>query len=61
MGQKRRMSFVWLDSFKEDMQDFIVVQQVKDLKLSQLKSLLWHRFDPWPKNFHMPMVQPISK
>ena len=21
-------------------------------------SLLWHRFDPWPRNFHMLQVQP---
>ena len=29
---------------------------VKDLALSlqrQLGFLLWHRFDPWPENFHM--------
>ena len=26
---------------------------VKDLALS----LLWHRFDPWPRNFHMPQAQ----
>ena len=38
----------------------LVVQQVKDLALSvqELGSLLWHRFDPWPRNFHMPWVQP---
>ena len=30
-------------------------QWVKDLVLSLqwLRSLLWHRFDPWPGNFHM--------
>ena len=29
--------------------------QLKDLVLSlyRLRSLLWHRFDPWPGNFHM--------
>ena len=33
-----------------------VGQQAKDpaLSLQQLKLLLWHRFDSWPKNFHMP-------
>ena len=31
---------------------------VKDPALSpqQLRLLLWHRFDPWPGNFHMPWV-----
>ena len=32
-----------------------MVQQVKDLVLSQqwLGSLLWCRFEPWHRNFHM--------
>ena len=36
----------------------LVVQQVKDLTLSQqrLRSLLWHRFIPQPGNFHMSWV-----
>ena len=34
-----------------------VVQQVKALLLS----LLWRRFDPWPRNFHMPQVWPKTK
>ena len=40
-----------------------MVQQVKDLALSlqQLRSLLWSRFDPWPRNFHMPWVQTKKK
>ena len=35
-------------------------QQVKDLVLSlqQLRSLLWHGFNPWPGNFHMPQAWP---
>ena len=32
----------------------LAVQQVKDPALS----LLRHRFDPWPRNFHMPWTQP---
>ena len=38
----------------------LVVQQVKDpvLPLLWLRSLLWHRFDPWPGNFCMPQAQP---
>ena len=24
-------------------------------------SLLWHRFSPWPANFHMPHMQPKKK
>ena len=37
-----------------------MAQWVKDpaLSLQQLRQLLWHRFDPWPRNFHMPQVQP---
>ena len=36
--------------------EFPVVQGVKDLMLSLLRPwlLLWLRFDPWPRNFHMP-------
>ena len=41
----------------------LVAQQVKDLMLSLqwLGLLLWHGFDPWPGNFHMPWVQPAKK
>ena len=37
-----------------------MVQQVKDLVLSlqQLGSLLWHKLDSWPRNFHMPWAWP---
>ena len=37
-----------------------MAQRVKDpvLSLQQLGSLLWHRFDSWPRNFHMPWAQP---
>ena len=37
-----------------------MVQQVKDLALSLqwLGSLPLLGFDPWPRNFHMPPVQP---
>ena len=37
-----------------------MVQWVKDLALSLLwlGSLLWCQFKPWPRNFHMPQVQP---
>ena len=36
-----------------------MAQQVKDpaLSLQWLRSLLWHRFNPWPRNFHMPQVR----
>ena len=39
------------------------MQHVKDLVLSLqwLWSLLWHRFDPWPRNFHMPGVRTKKK
>ena len=38
----------------------LVAQWVKDLVLSlqQLGLLLWHRFDPWPRNFCMLWAQP---
>ena len=34
-----------------------MAQQVRDLELS----LLWHRFAPWPKNFHMLQARPKRK
>ena len=36
-----------------------MAQWVKNLALSLLwlGSLLWHRFNPWPRHFHMPWVQ----
>ena len=35
----------------------------KDLALSLLwlGSLLWHSFDPWPRNFHMLQAEPKKK
>ena len=41
----------------------LVVQLGKDLMLSLqwLGSLLWCRFNPWPKNFHMPQAWPKKK
>ena len=40
-----------------------MAQQVKDLALSLqwLESLVWHGFDPWPRNFHMPRAQTKKK
>ena len=40
-----------------------MVQQVKDpaLSLQCLKSLLWHEFGPWPRNFHRPQLQPKKR
>ena len=37
-----------------------MAQRVEDvaLLLLQLRLLLWFRFDPWSKNFHMLKVQP---
>ena len=37
-----------------------MAQWVKDLALSLLwlGSLLWHKFDPWPWNLHMPWTWP---
>ena len=38
-------------------------QWVKDLALPQLwrRSQMWLRFNPWPRNFHMPRVQLIKE
>ena len=40
-----------------------MVQWVKDsaLSLQRPRSLLWHRFQPWPRNFYMPQVEPKKK
>ena len=40
-----------------------VVQWVKDLVLLQLwlRLQLQLGFDPWPRNFHMPLVQPRKR
>ena len=37
-----------------------MTQWIKDpaLSLLWLRSLLWHRLDPWPGNFHMLQAQP---
>ena len=44
---------------KPGMRSFLVAQRIKGLTLSllQLRSLLWHGFDPRPGNFHRPWVQ----
>ena len=41
------------------MRSSLVAQEVKEpaLLLPQLRSPLWHRFDPWPRNFHMLQAQ----
>ena len=48
---------------KKAMLEFPCVQQVKDLALSLQWAglLLWHRFDPWPRDLHMLWVQPKEK
>ena len=40
-----------------------MVHQVKDLALPLLwlESLLWHGFNPWSRNFHMPQAWPPPK
>ena len=41
----------------------LVAQWVKDHALTPqwLRSLLWHGFNPWPKNFCMPWARPKKK
>ena len=49
------------ENIKKSMYELsLVVQWVKDLvvSLQWLGSLLWHGFDPWPRNFCMPRVWP---
>ena len=43
-------------SWKSRMRSSLVAQWLKDLVLSLLwcRSLLWRRFNPWPRNFHAP-------
>ena len=46
----------WGECIKNsDFQSSPLAQQVKDLALSlqQLRLLLWHRFNPWSRNFCM--------
>ena len=31
------------------------------MSLQQLRLLLWHGFNPWPRNFHRPPVRQIRK
>ena len=40
-----------------------MAQQVKDStsSLLWLSLQLWHRFDPWPRNFHMLWTWPPKK
>ena len=40
-----------------------MAQQVKDLALSlqQLGPVVWYRFDPWPRNFHVPWAWEETK
>ena len=39
-----------------------MAQGVKDLmSLLRLWLLMWHRFDPWPRNFYMLQVQQKKK
>ena len=42
---------------KRKSRSFLVAQQVKNLA----SSLLWCRFDPWPRNFHITMARPKKK
>ena len=48
LGSSGSIRYCWRSS--------LMVQQVKDavLLLQQLWLLLWHGFDPWPKNFYLP-------
>ena len=44
------------EMFKKQVEEFREAQQVKDpvLSVPRLRSLLWHGFDPWPRNFCEP-------
>ena len=45
------------DAFSKTNEEFPSDLVVKKLALS----LTWHRFNPWPRNFFMPQVQPKKK
>ena len=47
----------------KNIEEGVKTQQVKDLALSlqHLGSLLWHEFNPWSGNFHMPQAGPKKK
>ena len=53
----------WLSYKDSQVRISFVVQQVKDpaLSLQPLRSLPWHRFNPWPRNFHMPQKNEKKK
>ena len=44
----------WWKELKKNKYEFSLAQSVNDPALS----LLWHRFNPWTKNFHMPQGCP---
>ena len=59
-GRSGKDSWVW--GPEERGESSLVAHQVKDLvSLQQLRWLLWLRFDPWPRKFRLPRVQPKKK
>ena len=56
LSHRDRLNLIWLVSFrKRRLGSSLVAQWVKDpvLSLLWLRSLLWGRFDPWPRNVCM--------
>ena len=56
-------SLVQFDMKGNALESSLVVQRVRELGLSlkQLRSLQWHRFDPWPGNFHVQQAGPKKR
>ena len=59
-GLGRSFCSAWIQAKMKESGNSLVAQQVKDpaLSLLQLRLLLWHRFNPWSRKFHM---QPRKK
>ena len=55
------MSHLWI--LMSASQSSLVAQWVKDpaLSLQRLKPLLWHRFNSWPRKFHMLKIRQGKK
>ena len=60
---ENKLSFNFLGKKSCLLRSSLVVHWLKNLALSllQLGSLLWHRFEPWPGNFHMLWVPSKKK
>ena len=63
LAQHCKSTIIFKKGEKDNSEEFPGGLAVKDLALSFLwfRSLLWHRFDTWPGNFHMLCAWPKKK